>query len=149
MAENVIVGGTAAGGYTQRINTGSHTLTADEPLEVGGRDQGPTPYELLLSALGACMAITLRLYAAHKQWPLEDVVVELDHDRIHAADCADCETEQGLLDRIRTRVTVTGPLDEDQVGRLREIAVRCPVHKTLASEITFDDSLVLSTPASP
>ncbi len=92
MAGNVIVGGTAAGGYTQRINTGSHTLTADEPLEVGGRDQGPTPYELLLSALGSCTAITLRLYAAHKQWPLEDVVVELDHDRIHAEDCADCET---------------------------------------------------------
>ena len=145
MAGKVIVGGTAAGGYTQRINTGSHTLTADEPLDVGGRDQGPTPYELLLSALGSCTAITLRLYAAHKQWPLEDVVVELDHDRIHAEDCADCETATGLLDRIRTRVTVTGPLDEDQVARLREIAVRCPVHRTLAGEITFDDSLVLTT----
>ena len=149
MAGNVIVGGTAAGGYTQRINTGSHTLTADEPLDVGGRDQGPNPYELLLSALGACTAITLRLYAAHKQWPLEDVVVELDHDRIHADDCADCETATGLLDRIRTRVTVTGPLDEDQVARLREIAVRCPVHRALAGEITFDDSLILaqSSPA--
>lgn len=147
MAGKVIVGGTAAGGYTQRINTGSHTLTADEPLDVGGRDQGPTPYELLLSALGSCTAITLRLYAAHKQWPLEDVVVELDHDRIHAEDCADCETATGLLDRIRTRVTVTGPLDEEQVVRLREIAVRCPVHRTLAGEITFDDSLVLATAA--
>lgn len=147
MAGKVIVGGTAAAGYTQRINTGSHTLTADEPLDVGGRDQGPTPYELLLSALGSCTAITLRLYAAHKQWPLEDVVVELDHDRIHAADCADCETATGLLDRIRTKVTVTGPLDEEQVVRLREIAVRCPVHRTLAGEITFDDSLVLSTSA--
>ena len=147
MAGKVIVGGTVAGGYTQRINTGSHALTADEPLADGGHNLGPTPYELLLSALGACIAITLRMYAAHKQWPLEDVVVELGHDRIHAEDCADCETEHGLLDRIRSSVTVSGPLSEEQVARLREIAVRCPVHKTLTGEIKLEDSLVLSVPS--
>lgn len=142
MPTEVVVGGTAPGGFTQRINAGGHPLTADEPLEAGGKALGPTPYELLLSALGACTAITLRMYAARKQWPLDDVVVRLSHDRIHAADCADCDTTEGMLDHITSRVSVSGALSAEQVARLGEIAVRCPVHRTLAGEIAFDDSLV-------
>lgn len=123
-------------GLAQNIVAGRHRLRADEPLSIpGGEDTGPTPYDLLLSALGACTAMTIRMYAKHKGWPLEDVEVELRHKKIHAEDCADCETKTGKIDRIERALSLRGPLDEAQRARLLEIADRCPVHKTLHGEL--------------
>ena len=123
-----------AGSYTQEIQAGGHSLTADEPLSLGGADLGPSPYDLLLSALGACTSMTLRMYANHKGWPLEGVSVELTHTKIHAEDCDSCEEKQGRVDRIERRIHVDGDLSEDQRQRLLEIANRCPVHRTLVGE---------------
>ena len=127
--------------YTQRIRTGRHTLAADEPGDAGGSDKGPNPYELLLSALGACKSMTLRMYADHKKWPLERVSVHLAHAKIHAADCADCETREGKIDRIEREISLAGPLDAAQRQRLLEIAEKCPVHRTLHSEIKIASRL--------
>jgi len=122
-------------GYTQRIRVRAHTLTADEPAEVGGTDLGPNPYDLLLSALGACTSMTLHMYARHKGWPLAGVEVTLDHQRIHARDCEHCESESGQISRLRGEITLTGELSEERRQRLLEIAHRCPVHRTLKGEI--------------
>jgi uncharacterized OsmC-like protein/pimeloyl-ACP methyl ester carboxylesterase len=122
-------------GYAVEIATATHRLTADEPVDVGGTDTGPNPYEFLLSALGACMAITARLYANRKGWPLTGTMACLEHDRMHAEDCADCETVEGLVDRIEVDIEFQGPLSDGQRQRLREIVGRCPVHRTLTSEI--------------
>jgi len=119
----------------QEIFVGHHRLTADEPTEAGGSDLGPNPYDLLLAALGACTSMTLRLYADHKQWPLERTTVRLSHEKIHAADCADCETKEGKIDSIERTIEIAGPLDAAQRQRLLEIAEKCPVHRTLHSEI--------------
>jgi putative redox protein len=119
----------------QRLRDGRHELIADEPEGMGGTDAGPSPYELLLMSLGACTSMTLRLYAQRKGWPLEAVRVHLKHDRIHAEDCRDCETKAGKIDRIDRAIEMTGPLSDEQRGRLLEIADKCPVHKTLTSEI--------------
>lgn len=119
----------------QEILVGRHRLAADEPLDAGGSDLGPNPYDLLLAGLGACTSMTLRLYADHKKWPLERVSVTLSHEKIHAADCADCETKEGKIDRIERSIAIEGPLDETQRRRLLEIAEKCPVHRTLHSEI--------------
>lgn len=121
----------------QRITVGRHVLTADEPVPVG-LDGGPTPYDLLLAALGTCTSMTVRLYADRKKWPLDNVTVRLRHSRIHATDCADCETRIGLLDRIDRTITLTGDLDDAQRRRLMEIADKCPVHRTLHSEIVTE-----------
>jgi putative redox protein len=110
-------------------------LRADEPRKLGGDDTGPTPYDLLLAALGACTSMTLRLYADRKGWPLQDVRVDLRHAKIHAEDCATCETQVGKVDRIERVVHLGGPLDAEQRKRLLEIANRCPVHRTLESEV--------------
>ena len=120
------------------IHAGRHHLSADEPVAVGGTDTGPNPYELLLSALGACTTITLRMYADRKQWPLEGVRATLRHRKVHARDCEDCESETGYVDRIERELTFEGPLDEAQRKRLLEIADMCPVHKTLHSEVVVD-----------
>ena len=125
----------------QNITAGNHTLIADEPRLAGGTDAGPDPYSLLLAALGACTAMTLQLYARRKEWPLEKVEVSLRHYRIHADDCEDCRTKEGLIDRIERHISLTGELNEEQRARLLEIAGRCPVHKTLTSEISIKDSL--------
>jgi uncharacterized OsmC-like protein len=126
-------------GVQQRIQIRNHHLLADEPLSRGGNDAGPNPYELLLSALGACTAMTVRLYAARKGWPLEGVEVALQHERIHAEDCADCETREGFLDKITKQLTLLGPrLDDEQRQRLFEIAERCPVQRTLQREIVIE-----------
>ncbi len=120
--------------HAQNIVAGAHTLVADEPVSVGGRDAGPTPYDLLLSALGACTTMTLRMYADHKGWPLDHVAVRLKHDRIHAQDCETCESETGKVSRIERELHIEGDLDDDQRARLLEIADRCPVHRTITHE---------------
>ena len=125
-------------GYATRIHAGRHHLWADEPVAAGGTDTGPNPYDLLLSALGACTTITLRMYADRKQWPLEGIRATLRHQKVHARDCEDCESETGYVDRIDRELTFLGPLDEAQRKRLLEIADKCPVHKTLHSEVVVD-----------
>lgn len=119
----------------QEIIAGAHRLTADEPVAAGGNDGGPNPYDLLLAALGACTAMTLRLYAERKALPLDRVTVRLRHGRIHAADCESCETREGLVDRIERTIRLEGALDAAQRARLLEIANKCPVHRTLTSEV--------------
>jgi putative redox protein len=131
----VLVRETGGGKFQQEILSGPHRFLADEPVKVGGLDSGPGPYDLLLAALGACTSMTLRLYADHKKLPLERVSVRLVHNRIHAEDCLNCETKEGMVDRIDRNITVEGPLDAEQRKRLLEIADKCPVHRTLESEI--------------
>jgi putative redox protein len=121
--------------YAQRIRAGRHALVADEPAEKGGGDQGPNPYELLLSSLGACMAITVRMYADLKKIPLRRVTVRLRHGKIAAEDCPDCETKEGKIDRIECEIGLDGDLSAEQRARLMQIADRCPVHKTLKGEV--------------
>src|SRR5690606_1641635 len=135
---------TGASGFRTEIRTRGFTLTADEPPELGGTEAGPTPYALLAAALAACTGMTLRMYATRKGWPLEGVTVHVAHDRIHAADCATCETEEGHIDRLTRRIEVAGPLDDAQRARLLHIADRCPVHRTLHSEVHVLTELVSS-----
>jgi uncharacterized OsmC-like protein len=125
----------------QAIEMGLHELQADEPVASGGDASGPDPYDLLLASLGACTSMTLQLYGRHKGWPLARVVVTLHHDRIHAADCASCETQDGMLDRIRREITLEGALSPEQRERLLAIANRCPIHRTLTSEILIETTL--------
>ena len=122
-------------GFTNEIIAGGHRFVADEPRSVGGFDLGPAPYDLLLASLGACTSMTLRMYADRKGWPLEEVRVQLEHRKVHAADCRDCETEEGIVDEIDRRLAIVGPLDGEQRARLLQIADRCPVHRTLHREI--------------
>jgi putative redox protein len=119
----------------QEITAGAHRLLADEPLAVGGGDSGPNPYELLLAALGACTAMTLRLYAERKALRLDRVTVRLRHAKIYAADCATCETKEGKIDRIEREIELSGALAAGERARLMEIADICPIHRTLTSEI--------------
>ena len=131
----VLVRETHDGKYQQEILTGPHRLLADEPTKLGGLDSGPGPYDLLLAGLGACTSMTIRLYADFKKIPLENVSVRLSHGRIHAKDCATCETKVSMVDHIERAITLEGPLDDEQRKRLMEIADKCPVHNTLESEI--------------
>jgi len=127
--------------YRTEIISRGHRLIADEPVQVGGTDQGTTPYELLLAGLGACTSITLRMYADRKGWPLESITVRLNHKKVHAADCEECETGMGKIDVITLELELSGPLDEEQRGRLIGIADRCPVHRTLHSEVIVRKSV--------
>jgi putative redox protein len=129
-----------SGTYTQQITLGHHRLVADEPRPTGD-DAGPTPYDLLLAALGACTSMTVRMYADRKGWPLEEVRVTLRHSRIHAEDCATCETTKGWVDHIDRDVELTGELDDGQRERLLQMADRCPIHQTLVSEVDIATSL--------
>ena len=129
-----------SGTYTQQITAGQHRLVADEPKPIGD-DAGPTPYDLLLAALGSCTSMTLRMYADRKGWPLERVRVTLRHSRIHARDCSDCETSVGFVDQIDRDIELTGDLDDTQRQRLLYMADRCPVHQTLTSEVHVTTSL--------
>jgi uncharacterized OsmC-like protein len=124
-----------ADGFFQEITSGRFQLQADEPTEYGGTDKAPGPYNYLLTALGACTSMTIALYARRKKWSLEEVVVSLHHSRIYAEDCAECETKTGMLDRIDVKVELRGQLDHAQRAKLMEIAHKCPVHRTLTSEI--------------
>ncbi len=130
-----------AGPFAQDVYAGRHRFRADEPVSVGGADSGPSPYELLMAALGTCTAMTIRGYADRKQIALERVTVCLSHDRVHAADCQDCETREGRIDRIGRVLTLEGNLDEAQRAKLVEIANKCPVHRTLHSEVWIETSL--------
>ena len=134
----VIVRG--SGAMEQQVEIGPHRLRADHSIAEGGTDRGPSPYQLLLAALGSCMSMTVSLYARRKQWPLEGVEVTLRHDKIHARDCADCETREGRIDRIVKEIRFEGPLDAEQRARLLEIAERCPVSRTLRSGIQIVDA---------
>jgi putative redox protein len=131
-----------SGRFIQNMRTGRHALVADEPVSVGGNDAGPGPYEYLLMGLGACTGMTLRMYAEHKKLPLKRVLVRLAHRKIHAQDCADCETREGKVDEITREIRLEGELNEEQRQRLLEIANRCPVHRTLTSEIKVRTTLV-------
>jgi putative redox protein len=140
-ATDVIVSGDATG-FAQEIVVGSHRLTADEPIAFGGNDIGPSPYDLLLAALGSCTSMTVAWYARTKKWPLEGVTVNLRHSKIHAADCRDCETREGKIDRIEREIHFVGKLDAEQQKRLLEIADKCPVHRTLKSEIDIQTKAI-------
>lgn len=132
---------TRMGRFQQAIAIGPHRLIADEPASAGGLDSGPTPYDLLLAGLGACTAMTVRMYADLKQLPLDRVTVALRHDKIYAADCGDCETREGKIDRIERVVTLEGALDHATRQKLLEIAEKCPVHRTLHAEVSVPTRL--------
>lgn len=134
--------------YAQNISVGPHILRADEQNDVGGNDAGPNPYELLLAALGACTSVTVRMYADRKQWPLRGVQVSLSYSKVHAEDCAQCDTKDGMVDRIELRISFTGDLSDEQKNRLLEIANKCPVHRTLISKVQIE-SVLLDADAHP
>ena len=136
----VIVEDRNIGPFAETVRVGTHVLSADEPVASGGTNTGPSPYDYLLAGLGACTAMTLRS-ARQKNWPLQKVRVWLKHDKIHAQDCADCETQDTYLDRVYKDVEVSGPLTPEQLRRLSEIARRCPVQQTLSRQIQVLDSL--------
>ncbi len=136
----VVVRETGHGKFQQEIISGRHHLIADEPQDAGGLGSGPGPYDLLLASLGACTSMTLRLYADRKQLPLKRVSVRLRHSRIYAGDCAECETKDGMLDRIERMITLEGDLKPEDRKRLLEITDKCPVHRTLTSEIDIRTS---------
>ena len=140
--EVVIVRESGAGRYAEDIFIANHVLRADEPVAVGGTDTGPTPHDMLLAALGACTAVTLRMYAERKKWPLGRIEVRLRHERVHAEDCQTCETKEGKIDRIERDIAIEGPLDAEQKARLLEIAGKCPVHRTLTSEVWIETRIV-------
>ena len=133
----VVVSETREGKFPQIIAVGAHRLRADEPESVGGFDSGPTPYDLLLAGLGACTSMTMRLYADRKKIPLERATVSLRHEKIHAEDCAECETKEGKIDRIERRIELDGDLSPEDRAALLRIADRCPVHRTLHSEVSI------------
>lgn len=138
----VIVSETGTGKFTNTISIGgNHILTADEPTAYGGNDTGPTPYDLLLSALGACKSMTMRMYADHKGFPMERAIISLKHDKIHADDCASCETQEGKVDRIETEIEVIGDMDEGTRQKIADIAEKCPVHQSLKTEVLIESRL--------
>jgi putative redox protein len=133
--DGVVVVRGAATGFAQEIIAGPHQIVSDEPTSVGGTDSGPTPYDLLLAGLGSCTSMTVAMYARRKQWALERVTVRLRYSRIHAEDCAECETRTGPLGLFERDIELEGALDEEQRARLLAIANRCPVHQTLTTQM--------------
>ena len=133
MSDNRIVARTGKTGFRTEIMANGHSLVADEPILAGGANSGPTPYDLLVSALGACTGMTLRMYADHKKLPLDAVIVRLRHQKIHAEDCQDCEDPKSKIDFIEREIELQGDLDEPVAQKMLEIANRCPVHRTLES----------------
>lgn len=139
--EWVVVEGPASG-FAQEISAGPHRLRGDEPVGAGGTDTGPTPYDLLLAALGSCTSMTIASFARRRKWPLEHVTVRLRHSRIYADDCADCEAKSVRIDRIEREIGLRGELSDVQRSALLAIAEKCPVHRTLTSEVRIDSRLV-------
>ena len=137
-----VVSESGKGRYTQEIKIGTHVLIADEPIENGGTDTGPSPYDFLLAALGACTSMTLRMYAELKKIPLRKVIVKLQHEKIYAKDCIDCENSNSRIDHINRQIELQGDLTEDQRKKLLEIANKCPVHRTLTSKILITTELI-------
>ncbi len=133
---DVVVHGDAAS-FKQEVVSGRHRVLADEPESAGGSDAGPDPYDYLLISLGVCTSMTVGLYARRKNLPLQTIKVSLWHSRIHAKDCEECETKEGMLDRIDVEVELTGQLSAEQHTKLMDIAAKCPVHRTLTSEINI------------
>jgi putative redox protein len=133
---DIIVRGDARS-FKQEIVAGKHRLLADEPVSAGGGDAGPDPYDYLLASLAVCTSMTIGFYARRNQLPLENITVSLWHSRIHARDCEECETREGMLDRIDVEIELTGSLSEAQHAKVMEIAAKCPVHRTLTSEINI------------
>ncbi len=140
--DDVLVTEAGDGRFAQTINVGRHWLRADEPPSVGGDDSGPSPYQLLSASLGACTSMTMRLYAMRKKWSIGRISVRVRHEKIHAQDCAKCETTEGKVDRMEREIHVEGELTEEQQQRLLEIADKCPVHRTLHSEVEVVSRLV-------
>ncbi len=139
---SVVVAEAGTGQFAQAISVGGrHSLRADEPLDFGGNDSGPSPYDLLLAGLGACTTMTMRMYASRKGLALERASVTLRHDKIHAKDCESCETKEGKIDRIAREITLEGELDDEARAKLLEIADKCPVHRTLHGEILVETTL--------
>jgi putative redox protein len=132
----------ARSSFRTEVEAGPHRFVLDEPVDAGGSGEGPTPYDMLASALGSCTAMTLHYYATREKLPLEGVDVNVTHDRQHAQDCADCTTQSGYIHRFRVEIRLHGPLDDAQRAKLMSIATRCPVAKILQSEIKVDEVLV-------
>lgn len=135
----VVVAETGQGKFANSVSVGGrHSLLADEPADYGGTDTGPTPYDLVLAGLGACKTMTMRMYAERKGFPLDRARVTLKHDKIHAEDCAECETKDGRIDRIEVEIEVIGDMDADTRQKIADIAEKCPVHRTLQSEVVIE-----------
>ena len=141
-SKSIVAVETGNEGFFTKIKAGDHAIVADEPTSVGGTNKGPSPYELLASALGACTTMTLQMYARHKKWDLKSVVVHVDHDKNYAEDCENCENSNAKIDHFDRKIELIGDLDETQKKRLLEIADKCPVHKTLHSEVVVNSSLI-------
>ena len=133
---DIVVRGDARS-FKQEIAAGKHRLVADEPVSAGGGDAGPDPYDYLLTSLGVCTSMTVGFYARRNKFPLENITVSLWHSRIHAKDCEECETREGMVDRIDVEVELTGALSAEHHAALMDIAAKCPVHRTLTSEINI------------
>lgn len=143
MGDNgVIVRNATNGRFAQEIMIGQHTLIADEPITNGGNDLGPSPYDLLLAALGTCTAMTLRMYADLNHIPLQQAIVKLTHEKIYAKDCENCENNNAKIDHINRYIELQGNLDAEQRKKLLEIANKCPVHRTLTSNISITTMLI-------
>jgi uncharacterized OsmC-like protein len=121
--------------FLTNISVGQHKLQADEPVSAGGQDAATSPYELLLAALGACKVITMQMYAKRKRWPLQGVQLSLSHGKVHAEDCANCESAASLIDQIDVAIKLQGDLSAQQRQTLLAIAEKCPVHRTLTSQV--------------
>jgi len=145
VAHVVVRGGVDS--FKQEITAGKHHLVADEPTSVGGGDGGPDPYDYLLASLGVCTSMTIGFYARRNHLPLDKIMVSLWHSRIHATDCEECETKEGMLDRIDVEVELTGSLSAEQHAKLMDVAAKCPVHRTLTSEVNIRLRAVEKPPA--
>lgn len=140
--EKQVVSRTGDDGFTTELRAGNHLFLADEPFSVGGKDLGPSPYDYLVAALGACTSMTLKMYAERKQWPLEEALIHLEHIKIHEKDCENCESPSAKIDRIDREIELVGNLSKEQRQKLLEIADKCPVHRTLHGEIKVVSTLI-------
>jgi putative redox protein len=148
-AEGVTRARLGPGSFLTEMSVAGHSLVADEPPSVGGTGQGPAPYDLLAAGLAACTAMTLRLYLERKGWPFDGIEVDVRHDKIHARDCGDCETNTGRVDRFVRRLSVAGDLDDARRARLADIAGKCPVHRSFESEIRVETEMLGAGPQDP